>query len=109
MAKAIEYIRLGPSQQTYGKKNLLHCEMELLNTIKTYQRYKKIKKETKALKSLLRRTVTELYEELKTLDSLLPHTKHNTSRPFQIDKTQRKRKDLEDEIDEIKRKISELQ
>jgi len=109
MAKAVEYVRMEPSQQIYGKRNLLHCEMELLNTIKTYQRYKKIRKETKALKALLKRVITELHEDLETLDSLLPQTKHNTSQPFQINKTQRKRKELEEEIDDIKRRIAELQ
>ena len=104
-----EYVGLEPSQQIYGGKNLLYCEMELLNTIKSYHVYKKLRKEELSLKKLLKRTITELEEELGRLNDLLPKTKHNKLGPAEISIEKRGRSDLEEEIDDIKRKIAELQ
>jgi hypothetical protein len=104
-----EYVALEPSQKIHGKRNLLYCEMELLNTIKRYRFYKKLRKEELALKKLLKRAVTELEDELRKLDELLPKTKHHKLGPAEIHTENRGRSDLEQEIDDIKRKISELQ
>jgi len=105
----VEYISLDPPQQTYCKKNLLYSEMELLNTIKKYKKYKKLRKEGQALKSLLKRTIKELKEELKKFDQKLPKTHHSKFGPVEINRAQRQRNDLEEEINEIKRRIAELQ
>jgi len=104
----VEYISFEPSQQTYAKKNFLYCEMEILNIIKRYQIYKKLRKEELALKSLLKKTVGEVRDEIKKFDSLLPTTKYDKFKPADISTSPKKRKDLESEIDAIKRKIAEL-
>jgi len=41
----MEYIKLDPSEQAYGKKNLLYCEMELLTILKRFKKYKQLRKE----------------------------------------------------------------
>ena len=104
----VEYIGLEPSEQIYAKKNLLYCEMELLNTLKQYQNYKKLRKDVLSLKSLLRRTIIELQDEVKKFDNLLPEIKRDKFKPFKISTQQKKRRDLEEEINEIKRQITEL-
>ena len=109
MVKATEYVEVDHSQQIYGKRNLLYCEMGLLSTTKRYQKYKKLRKQELALKTLLKRALSEIHEELRNFNSLLPETKHSTSEKFEISKGQKKREDLESEIDDIKRKIAELQ
>ena len=103
------YVALNSSQQTYAKKGLLQSEMNLLNTIKRYRRYKKLRKEELALKSMLKRTITELQDAMRKLDASLPEMQEYRSRPTKITKTGQKRKDIEHEIAEIKRKIAQLQ
>ena len=103
-----EYIGLSPSQQAYAKKNLLYCEMSLLETIKRYRKYKELRKQSTSLRVLLKRTVNDLQDELKKLESFLPKTKRDKFSSIDIDTTLKNRQDLEYEINEIKRKITEL-
>ena len=60
------------------------------------------------LSSLMEFTL-ELEDELKRLNDLLPKTKHNKLGPAEISTEKRGRSDLEQEIDDIKRKIAEVQ
>ena len=104
----LEYIGINSSKQIYGKKNILYCQMEMLTILKKIKAYKKLRKEEFALKKILKKKIEEARETLKNLEKILPETKQNKFRAARIDKTPRKRKDLESEIEEIKRKISEL-
>jgi len=104
----MEYIKLNPSEQVYGKKNLLYCEMELLTILKRFKKYKKLRKEELALKNLLKRTTNELKDELKRLDEFLPEER-DTGLRLNSSRTTPKRSELEEEIEQIRRKIAELQ
>ncbi len=104
----VEYIGLDSSKQTYGKKNILYCQMEILTILQKIKSYKKLRKGEFALKRILRKKVEEVQETLKNLEKILPETKQDKFKAVRINKTQKKRKDLEFEIEEIKRKISEL-
>ena len=104
----LEYIGIDYSKQIYGKKNILYCQMEILTILKKIKAYKKLRREEFALKKILKEKIEEAREMLKNLEKILPETKKNKFRAVRIDKTPRKRKDLESEIEEIKRKISEL-
>ena len=104
----VEYVGLNPAQQIYGIKNLLYCEMSLLETIKTYEKYRELKKQSNALRSLLKRTILEMHDELKRLESLLPKTRYDKFKAVDISTEKKKRRDLEEEIAEIKGKIAEL-
>jgi len=73
----MEFIKLNTSEQNYGKKNLLYSEMELLNMLKRFRKYKELRKEELALKSLLKKTVKSLKDEIRNLDDLLPEQKHS--------------------------------
>jgi len=104
----VEYVGVEPSQQTFAKKNLLYCEMTLLEIIKQYQKHKKLRKEIFALNSLLKKTFSELKEEIKDFEDCLPRTKHDNFKAADISVSPKKRKDLEEEIELIKRKIAEM-
>lgn len=103
-----EYIALNPQQHLHGKKNLLYGEMELLTTIKRYRTYLKLKKQELAIKRLLKKKFDELHDEVKNFDELLPRTKEDQFRPLEINRAQKNRKDLESEIEAIKKKIAQL-
>lgn len=104
-----EYISLNPQQHLHGKKNLLYAEMELLTTIKRYQSYIKLRKQEFAIKRLMKKKFDELHDIIKNFDELLPRTKQDQFKPLEINRTRKKRKDLESEIEAIKRKIAGLQ
>jgi peptidoglycan hydrolase CwlO-like protein len=103
-----KYVALGPSQKIYGKKNLLYCQMNLLTATQKYKKYRKLRKEELALKRLLRKTLTDLQTELINLDKSIPHIKEKVMRPENIETKPKKRDTLQDEIDDIKRRIAEL-
>lgn len=107
----MEYVKLISSEQVYAKKELLMSQMEILSIMKRYQKYKDLRKQELALKSMLRRKVLEINEELRLLDRLLPRTRIEK---IEVDTAKLatrsvKRRDLEAEIEEIKRKIERLQ
>jgi len=106
----VEYIGLSHEQKIYGKKNLLYSQMELLSALNHYQNYKKYRKYELSLKKSLKEKIYQTQEAISRLDSLLPKTKHERFGPPKITTTiQKKRSDMQSEIDEIKRKIAELQ
>ena len=106
----MEYIALNPAEQSFGEKRLLQCEMEVLTTIKRYQLYKKLRNEENALKSLLKKKINELKDEIKSLDHILPHVKIHKEEVHIIDRrTLAKRSKLDDQIADIKRRLAALQ
>ncbi|MEK6858764.1 MAG: hypothetical protein AABX53_02530 [Nanoarchaeota archaeon] len=106
----MEYVKLTASEQAYSKKELLMSQMETLNIMKRYQKYKELRKQELALKSILKRKIGEVREELSVIDRSLPRMKEKTEDDNQITKVPvKKRHDLEFEIEEIKRKIERLQ
>ena len=106
----MEYVKLTASEQAYSKKELLMSQMETLNIMKRYQKYKELRKQELALKSILKRKIGEVREELSVIDRSLPRMKEKTEEDNQVIRIPiKKRHDLESEIEEIKRKIERLQ
>lgn len=107
----MEYVKLIASEQVYAKKELLMSQMEMLSIMKRYQKYKELRKQELALKSILRRKILEINEEMRLIDRLLPKTKTERIEEDTAKLATRsvKRRDLEAEIEEIKRKIERLQ
>jgi len=103
-------VGLNAHERIYGKKNLLYCQMSLLTATQKYQKYRKLRKEELTLKRLLKKTLLELTEATKKLDSNLPHFKEKIYRPENLNasKKAKKRNTLQDEINDIKRRIAEL-
>ena len=110
----LEYVGLERSPLAEGKKHMLYIEMEFLTAIKKHQAYKKLRKQEFAAKSLLKKTITELKNELEIFDTFIPQLpKEHTLRPQMQIKQQiiqePKRNTIEAQIDEIREKIAKLQ
>lgn len=105
----MEYVKILDSEKTYAKKTLLMSQMETLSIMKRYQKYKELRRQELALKSILKRKIGEINEEIKIIDRTLPRMKEKTEEEEKITITPKKRRDLEAEIEEIKRKIERLQ
>ncbi len=70
-----EYVRLAPSEQTYGEAGLLQSQLSLLTMLQQYQAYETLRKEELLLKLELKRALTEAKESLDSLSNLLPESK----------------------------------
>jgi len=107
--KKKEYMKLNHAEDVFGEKNLLQSELEILSILKRYQTYKKLRKEELKLKALLKKTINDTREEISKVDKLLPKTKDDKFSSVDLSHAQKARKDLEGEIEEIKRRIMALQ
>jgi len=109
----VEYVKLEPAQKLYGKKNLLYSQMHLLANIKHYHKYRKLRREELALKRLLKKKILETQEEVDKIYNDFPKTKDEGKKPkaekISTEKKPKKPNTLQREIDDIKRRISELQ
>jgi len=109
----MEYVRLTGSEKMYGSKALLYAEMELLDSIKHIRNYKKLRIKEIKLKTELKKTVKDVKTKLSELDKALPKNhSHKSAKSEKAKKAEetynKKRKDLQSEIDEIQRKLQRL-
>lgn len=107
----MEYIKLDSSEQVYGKKHLLCSQMEMLSVMKRYESLKKMRQTEFKIKTSLKQKIKNVQDELKILDTFLPKTKHKSIEEAKIKYSQDTKKhiDLQYELDEIKKKLAELQ
>lgn len=87
--------------------------MEILTILKRYQKYKKLRAEEHAYKLLFRKKAREINEQVDALYKMLPHLPKPQKIEEQVERPkaiipQKKRDDLEIEIEEIKRKLQLL-
>ncbi len=102
---AIEYIKLEPEEQFYGKKELLQLELDFLLMVKKFEEFKQIRKQKRAIKQELFRRVNKLKKMLIKLDEELPEVpNHEPQKPAQdtTDPT------LDSEIENIRQKLEIL-
>ena len=114
-----EYIKLTGPEMTYGEKNLLHSQLELLKSIKICKNYQILRKQELRSKLALKRKLSELKNNLKEFEKLLPKIKEAPKPKItksksekikipEITKKKSKAKALESEIEEIKSKLQKL-
>jgi len=104
----MEYIKLTHNEEILGKKILLTSQVNFLKSQKRIKEYQKLRNEEIATKIVLRRKIAEALDELKILKKILPKEEGELKIP--VKKTsQKRRQDLELEIEEIRRKIERLQ
>jgi len=129
-----EYIQLNYPEAIFAKKNLLHSQLGLLNSIKRVEAYKKLRNEELKLKIELKKKLEEAKILLDMFEKLLPKTK--TEHELEIEERMKEKEtkefeeslkkmeetkpikhrhkrhkiksEMETEIDEIKRKLSHL-
>lgn len=108
----IEYVKLTRSEVVYSQKNLFKSQLELLNTLKFYHEYRKLRKDEFVLKVALKSKIDEAKNSLKILDSLLPKMKPQDFCYIEENKesksVSRKKLSLEQEIELIRKKLSQL-
>ena len=108
-----EYVKLSASERIYGAKGLLQSQVSNLQLMKHFREFEKLRKEELALKIELR---TKIDHTLQLVDSFikgLPVThmsaeieeKGKDLFPEFQDKDEKKMKTLDDELNEIKRKL----
>lgn len=107
---SIQYVKVSSPEMAYGKKNLLTSQLEMLNILKRCKQYKKLREEEFVLKIALKNKVDEAKNNLIVLEKLLPRMDmpHSEEVLPQI-RIEKERSTLEDEIEEIKRKLAQLQ
>ncbi len=120
----LKYVSLQPVEITEGKKHFLYIEMEMLTAIQKYEIYKKLRKQELSLKNLLKKTIGQIKEELEKLDTFLPKIPVERPRAINLMNPQitpamlskmklikappAKRDILEEQIEELQRKIADL-
>ncbi|MDO8564099.1 MAG: hypothetical protein Q7R87_03760 [Nanoarchaeota archaeon] len=114
-----EYVRLTDSEVTYAKKHLLNIELESLTSIKKLQNYRDFRNKELTLKVSLKSSLLNLHEQLIVLDKLLPHTSWDKKEMEEMTPSihmsedvkikEKKDYDLENQLEEIRRKLARLQ
>lgn len=115
-----EYVKLTDSEVNYTKKHLLNIELESLTSIKKLQDYKNFRNKELNLKISLKSSLLNLHEQLLVLDKLLPHTSWDKKEqeemmpstmhiPEEIKMKEKKDINLENQLEEIRRKLARLQ
>ncbi len=116
-----EYIRLTDAEVNYTKKHLLNTELESLTSLKKLKEYKELRSKELSLKISLKTSLDSLSQELVILDKLLPHTswekkeqeemKSSININFEETRLFENKIDtnLENQLEEIKRKLARLQ
>jgi hypothetical protein len=106
-----EHVRISMTEGIYGQRNLLHSQLELLDSMKRFRAYKKLRKEEYAMRILLKTKIEETMGFLDKLDRALPKTSY-LKEDDMITKTSNKKDvepSLQEEIDLVKRKLMRLQ
>lgn len=105
-----EYIKIDSTEKVYGQKNLLKSQLELISVIKALENYKKQRNEELILKISLKNRLSELKSALEVLDKILPKPTITPAKETIIKFDEpRKKLSLEQEAEEIKRKLLMLQ
>lgn len=101
-----QFVCLDEPQVISAKKNLLYVEMELLTSLQKYESYKKLRKEEMAVKNLLKKIIVDVQKEMELLLQYMPQIKLGSSITTVVNKSNQKRDILEEEIQNLRKKIS---
>ncbi len=106
-----KYVRLSPGENNYGKKNLLQSQLALLTAIKHFNSYKLLRKEELIFKIQLKNKVAEVLETLSYVDKTIPKIHFESEHPMDAEERIKvlETRSLEEELEEIKRKLATLQ
>jgi hypothetical protein len=106
-----EHIKISSQELSNNKRNLLESQFSLLNSIKLLREYKKYRKTELDLKVQLKTKIDETLSEIIILEKILPKSSFDdeSKEKNKIDKEiishTKKDLSLEEELDQIKRKL----
>ncbi len=107
-----EYIKLSGPEIIYGQKNLLQSQLSLLQAIKHYAAYQGLRKYELLLKISLKNKIEQIKKTLTLLGKLLPKIKFIESHVKETKKIKdvfdKKDFSLEREIEQIRKKLSQI-
>lgn len=107
-----EYVKFSVPEKTYGQKNILHGELEVLSILKRIKLYKKLRREELVLRLSFKKKVGDVLENLKVLDKQLPHSKMaGLKKKVAKEDIEENNENLtlEQEIESIRMKLEKLQ
>ena len=111
-----EHIRIQPEEQAYGEKNILNAQLESISLLKHQEAFRNLRNEEFMLKLALKIKLEEATESLSELSRLLPKPSmpapkemhHLPLIPTLTKQKTHHRASLEQEMDEIKRRLQAL-
>ncbi len=107
-----EYVRLSAQEKIYGHRSLLQSQIEMMNILRSLKEYKILRKEEFVLKVALNAKIDEAIAEIGTLQRMLPRVSSHEEKKepvLDIQKHKEENLTLEQEIDQIRQKLSKLQ
>lgn len=110
-----EHVFLSAMEREYGAKQLLNSQINILNFLKHFDAYRALRSEELILKIALKNKVNDAMKSLDVLERLLPkptHQEEKTPKKKKGNKSERHKQNhkpsLEQEIEEIRSKLSKL-
>lgn len=110
-----EFVRLSDDERNYGAKALLQSQVASISSIKRFGDYEKLRNEELMLKVELKMKVEQALQSLTNLARSLPKTDYGETEtemenPFALftEKEEKRERTVEDELDEIRRKLEAI-
>jgi hypothetical protein len=109
------HIKLEPSEATQSKKDILATQMGLIKILKSVREYRALRLRELKLKTSLSKKIKELKTNLKELNEIRPHVKvPKEFKEMEVKKMSPKKElsysgDLESELNQIQKKLKELE
>lgn len=104
-----EYVRCSHPEVIYGEKNLLQCQIGILEISKKLKGYESLRKEEFILKIALKNKIDELKNNMEALNKMLPRAKMPEKKKDNEDHLFRKEHlTLDEEIEQIRKKLDSL-
>lgn len=107
-----EYIRISAPERHYGRKHFLQAQLNMLNSMKHHTEYEKLRKEELLLKLQLKKLIEDAQNSARVLDALLPrikvHTPEQRETREELNELEAEERSIEQEIDEVKKRLMRL-
>jgi len=106
-----KHIKLNYDEAIFGKKQLLHSEVDILNLLKRFKNYRLLRKKENLTRNKLKSTLTSLRAKTSVLLGSFPKEeseKIKINRPKFRKIGQSKQNKIHEELAEIQRKLEKL-
>jgi len=106
-----EYVRLNSEERNYGMKDMLQSQLAILNSLKRYREFEILRRQELTLKIALKTKVSETLQLIENLGKELPKVKvekEEKEEEMIFTEDNKTRMTLDNELEEIRRKIERL-
>lgn len=109
-----EYVKISNAERIYGTKSLLQSQIFSINMLKRFRAYESLKRHELTLKIELRNKIENTLHLINEMSRKLPKVEiiksaeNDLFSPFKKEEMAKK-KSMENELDEIRRKLYQLQ